>query len=176
MPNGESARVVNERRARPKSEGKLLSHRVNFISLRQEAEDEAPRAAYILQVADVNAVADMLESFGKFLLSRTVYAFETATQKALNEAACLIKDPDYHQTVKERRRRNRARRKDEEMEEFERRKKALTLEGVQRQIEWARENVKRYEKWTADSAEHLAELERKEAELIAAAGIEEVLM
>lgn len=173
----EEAKLIKDRKA-PAQKDRLLNHRVHFVSLRQEAEDHAPRIAHALQVPNVSAVAEMLEWFGSVLLGHAARAMETATQKAINEAVSLIRDPDYHQTVKERRRRERGREQARQQEEREKRKNPPkpTLEEVQGSIHWAKKNLAQYEDWTAKSVIRLAELEKVEAELLSEVEAQEIVM
>lgn len=173
----DEAKVLREAKA-ARPEGRLLTHRVNFVSLRQEADDYAPRIAAALHVGNVAAMSEMLQWFGEALLRRASWAMATATRKAIEEAANLIKDPDYHQTVKERRRRWRARQlaADADAEERRRNPPKPTLEEVQRDLKWARENVARYVEWGASSAQRVAELENLEAQLTAEIETDETVM
>lgn len=158
--------------------GRLLSHRVQFVSLQQEADDAAPHIAKSLNISDVSAISAMLQHFGSTLLFRASFAFETATKKAIEEASNLIQDPDYHQTVKERRRRDRARQQlaDEEREAKRRNPPKPTLEEVQHELTWTRQNAARYAEWAESCNAKVAELEKLEAELIAASDSEEPFM
>lgn len=162
----------------PASERRLLTHRVHFVSLQQEAEDEAPFVARILGVDNVDLVAEILRRFGGVLLRRASWAMHTATQKAIDEAVSLIQDPDYYQTVRERRRRDRAREELRKQDEFEKRRNPPkpTLEEVRRDIHWAKENVARHAEWGARSAERLAELQKIEAELLSEVDAQEIVM
>lgn len=173
----DEAKVIKGSKA-PAGERRLLTHRVHFVSLRQEAEDNAPFVARVLGVDNVDAVAEMLQRFGGDLLRRASWAMHTATQKAVDEAISLIRDPDYYQTVRERRRRDRAREELRKQDEFEKRRNPPkpTLDEVRRQIKWAQDEVARHAEWGAKSAERLAELEKTEAELLAEMDSDEVVM
>ena len=173
----DEAKVIKDSK-KETPERRLLTHRVHFVSLQQEAEDSAPRIARALQVSNVNAVAEMLQWFGSTLLRRASWAMHTATQKAIDEAVSLIQDPDYYQTVRERRRRERAREEVRRQEGWERRKNPPrpTLDEVQRKIKWTRDDIARNTEWVAKGTERLAELEKVEAELLAEVDSKEIVM
>lgn len=173
----ESARVVRQAKAR-RPEGRLLSHRVQFVSLQQEAEDHAPFVARALHVSDVDTVVQQLCRFGSSLLFHTSFALQTASEKAVSEAISLIQDPDYYQTVKERRRRWRARRMADEATRLEQRRNPPkpTLEQVQREIKQARADIERYIEWGASSSRRLQQLQETEAELLSEIETDEAVM
>lgn len=167
----ESVKVLKpkvEHKSSTDGERKLLSHRVQFVSTRQFVEDNFPFIAQHLKSDDAGQVKNALLWFANHLVWDTGFAFETATKKAIAEASSLIQDPDYYETVRIRRQRDRARRKADEQEQWEKRHNPPppTLADVQRDLRYVAQSVIYHEGNLAALAVRANELRQKEAALL----------
>lgn len=93
---------------------KLISHRVHYTSLKHLIEDLLPRWSPD-KPPDFSGedgrekLKGLLQRFGEQLLWSIQMDLEKGAAKGIQETLALIQDPDYYETIKQRRKRDRAR-------------------------------------------------------------------
>lgn len=100
----------------PKADYKIVNHRRQLISLEEVVDHMLPEwpAGEHPDFSGPQGHSQLKSAFmqlGSYLLSRLSLELEKAAGKGISEALNLIQDPDYYETVKRRRARDRERQK-----------------------------------------------------------------
>lgn len=160
---GERAKEVKREREVKQAVTKRM-HLTSLEDVVNDALERFPRRPVDLGDEKVReSLREWLTQFADSLALHLEMDFQSAAKRGIEEAAKLIRDPEYYETVKKRRqsykRQEEECRKQQEEERERHRRGEYTSEERERKIAYLKSSIEHSKKWLALEQEQLLKLE-----------------